>query len=339
MQQLNDNGTLLEVENLKVSFPTPRGVMHAVNGISYDVRRGEVMGIIGESGSGKSVEAYSIMGLLKSPGQIDGGSIHFEGRDLLSLSQREMEQLRGGDIGMVFQDPMSCLDPVFTIGHQLTETIRSHRSVSRRDAIFQSITMLESVGIRNPKQLMKQYQYELSGGMRQRVVIAMALLCEPKLLIADEPTTALDVTIQDQIIRLLKQIQKQTGMAMIFITHNFGLVADICDKVTIMYGGTVMEQGSVDDVFYASAHPYTKGMLKAMPRVDFKTYEKLVPIEGDPINALYPPTGCVFHPRCKSCMEICKTKVPPETDLSYGHRSSCWLHDSSMNSKEVSANE
>ena len=338
MQSKHDSEKLLEVRDLKVSFPTSRGVVRAVNGISYDVHRGEVMGIVGESGSGKSVSGYSLMGLLKSPAVIDEGSISFEGKDILSMSRQQMEKFRGGEISMVFQDPMSSLDPVFTIGHQLMETLHSHKKISHTDARLQAIEMLQSVGIRDAQQVMKQYRSELSGGMRQRVMIAMALLCGPKLLIADEPTTSLDVTIQDQIIRLLKDLQKQTGMSMIFITHNFGIVADICDRVAIMYGGIIMEQGSVDDVFYSPAHPYTKGLMKAIPRVDFKVYERLIPVEGMPIDALSPPEGCIFHPRCASCMQICRRKAPTRKEISYGHSASCWLIDDVPESEEAMDN-
>jgi oligopeptide transport system ATP-binding protein len=339
VQSKHYSDKLLEVRNLKVSFPTSRGVVRAVNGISYDVHRGEVMGIVGESGSGKSVSAYSIIGLLKSPAVIDRGSIRFEGRDILSMSRKQMEKFRGGEISMIFQDPMSSLDPVFSIGHQLTETLHSHKKISRSDARQQAIQMLQSVGIRDAQQVMKKYRSELSGGMCQRVMIAMALLCGPKLLIADEPTTALDVTIQDQIIRLLKDLQERNGMSMILITHNFGIVADICDSVSIMYGGTVVEQGSVNDVFYSPLHPYTKALMKAIPRVDYKEYERLIPVEGMPINALSPPGGCVFHPRCASCMQICRQKAPARKEISYGHSASCWLLEDVQESEEAVVNE
>ncbi len=316
---------LLEVKNLSVEFPGKRGVVHAVNGISYDVFPGEVMGIVGESGSGKSAAAYAVMQLLKPPGYISGGEIFFDGRDVRAFSRRELENFRGNEIGMIFQDPMQCLDPVFTIGSQLTETLHAHMEISKADAVKTSVEMLRSVGIHNPEGMMKRYPHELSGGMQQRVMIAIALLCKPRLLIADEATTALDVTIQDQIIRLLRRFKDESGMSIIFITHNFGLVADICDRVSVMYGGLIMEQGTVDDVFYASAHPYTRGLIHAIPKADPTAKEKLTPIYGAPIDPFDPPSGCVFHPRCAHCMEICRTSRPPETEVAAGHTASCWL--------------
>ncbi|MDR0838420.1 MAG: ABC transporter ATP-binding protein [Oscillospiraceae bacterium] len=329
MYQTNDSDILLEIRDLDVSFPTGRGELRAVNGISYNVRRGEVMGIIGESGSGKSVEAYTILGFLKAPGKINAGTAAFEGRDLLAMSRRELETFRGREISMIFQNPMSCLDPVFTIGRQLTETLQTHfKGVSASQAREKSIEMLRSVGIRDADRLMKRYAFELSGGMRQRVMIAIALLCSPKLLIADEPTTALDVTTQAQILRLLKKLRRQTDMAMIYITHNFGIVAEICDRVSVMYGGYILEQGTVDDMFYRAAHPYTQALLKAVPRVDsLPPYEPLIPIEGAPVDPVNPPDGCVFHPRCAFCTEICRREAPPRTVFSAEHSASCWRLD------------
>ncbi len=335
MRDKRNSINLLEVTNLTVSFPTSNGIVRAVNGISYNVKKGETIGIIGESGSGKSVQAHTIIGLLKLPGKIDNGSVIFEGNDMLKFSEREMQKLRGSRIGMIFQDPMSCLDPLFTIGWQLKETLRAHMSISLRETARISIAMLEKVGIRNAKQIMKQYPLQLSGGMLQRVMIAMTLFNKPKLLIADEPTTALDVTIQDQIVMLLKEIQKDTGMSLIFITHDFGIVADLCDKVYVMYGGMMMEQANVEDIFYNPAHPYTKGLLNAIPRVDSLQHQKLITIEGTPIDALHPPKGCVFHPRCNSCMAICRKKTPPQRNISDEHSASCWL----LEIKKESPNE
>ncbi len=327
MDNKSTNDVLLEIRDLTVSFPSPSGTVRAVNGISYKVRRGETMGIIGESGSGKSVEAYTVMGLQPPTASIDGGSIIFDGREILGMPEKELEKLRGQEISMIFQDPMSCIDPVFTIGDLLTEVLRTHeKSVSRAEAKKRSIEMLRLVGIRDAEQVMKQYQNSLSGGMRQRVMIAAALLCRPKLLIADEPTTALDVTIQDEIVRLLKDMQEKVGMSMIFITHNFGIVADICDHVTVMYGGFIMEQGTVDHVFYAPAHPYTKSLFAAMPRIN-KEYERLTPIEGAPVDASDLPEGCAFAARCGECKEICRHRRPPVTELEDGHTVSCWLYN------------
>ena len=325
MNEHQNKQALLSVRDLAVSFPTPSGELRAVKALSYDVDRGEVMGIVGESGSGKSVAAYSIMGLLQKPGRVTGGSVRFDGRELLSLSQKELAAIRGSEISMVFQDPMQCLDPSFTIGSQLTETIKAHEKLSKAEAHRRSVDMLAELGIRDPEGMMKRYPFELSGGMRQRVLIAMALLCRPRLLIADEPTTALDVTIQDQIMLLLKKVCRDNNTAMVFITHNFGLVADLCDKVTVLYGGHVMEQGSCEDVFYATAHPYTQALMQAIPKADLLSDEPLVAIEGTPLDPLNPPPGCPFAPRCPKAMDICHQRCPAPTELSPGHRVSCWL--------------
>lgn len=336
MQQIKKADKLLEIKNLSVSFPTRNGIVHAVNGISYDVLHGEVMGIVGESGSGKSASAYAVMQLLKPPGHVSEGEIRFENKDILSLSKRELENFRGSEIGMIFQNPMQCLDPVFTIGRQLTETLFAHQQISKADAVKASVEMLRSVGIHNPDDMMRRYPHELSGGMQQRVMIAIALLCGPKLLIADEATTALDVTIQDQIVQLLKKVKDDTGMSIIFITHNFGLVADICDRVSVMYGGHIMEQGSVDDVFYKPSHPYTKGLIQAIPKADLLAKDKLTPIYGTPINPLSPPSGCVFHPRCTYCMDVCRKSAPSVSQISDGHTASCWLLE--RDNKEAALN-
>jgi oligopeptide transport system ATP-binding protein len=317
---------LLDVRALDISFHTPAGELHAVNGISYTVREGEVMGLVGESGSGKTVGAYSILGLLKAPAEINNGNVFFLGRDILTLSKKEAAMFRGKEISMIFQNPMTSLDPVFTIGYQMIETIRAHdKSVSKADARSVSIDMLREVSIRDPEQLMRQYPYALSGGMRQRVMIAMALLCKPKLLIADEPTTALDVTIQATIIQILKKLQKQHNMAMLYITHNFGIVAEICDRVSVMCGGYILEQGSTDDIFYSAAHPYTQLLLRMVPRMDTPTSDPLVCIEGPAADPVELPEGCVFQTRCPSCMDICRNKVPPNSVLAPGHTACCWL--------------
>ncbi|MCL2058362.1 MAG: ABC transporter ATP-binding protein, partial [Oscillospiraceae bacterium] len=282
---------LLSVRDLKVSFFTPAGEVKAVDGISYDVRRSEVIGIVGESGSGKSVGAYAIMGLLQSPGRVIGGSIELEGEDVLGYNEKQMQDLRGGRISMIFQNPMTSLNPVYTIGNQIREALWAHRNVSRAAANARVAEMLDLVGINNPERRIRQYPHELSGGMRQRIMIALALICEPALLIADEPTTALDVTIQAQILALMRQIQTKTQMAIIFITHNLGVVADICSRVAVMYAGHVVETGPVDDIFYNPKHPYTIGLLRSMPRLDADVKERLVPIEGTPVDMLEPPSG------------------------------------------------
>ena len=318
---------LREIKDLKVSFFTPAGEVKAVDGISYSLGYDEVMGVVGESGSGKSVEAYSIIGLLQSPGKVIGGSITFEGEDVLAFSEEQMRDFRGNKVSMIFQNPMTCLNPVYTIGNQLTEAITCHdKSVSKEEARRRAIEMLTLVGINNPEKRMNQYPHEFSGGMRQRAMIAMALICKPKLLIADEPTTALDVTIQAQILEVMKDIQKEEHTSIIFITHNLGVVAEICDKVSVMYAGKIVEQGSVNDIFYNPQHPYTKGLLASMPRLDQDTHEKLIPIEGTPIDLLDPPQGCNFGPRCKECMKICLSKKPPYAQVGDEHISACWLH-------------
>ncbi|MBQ7604957.1 MAG: ABC transporter ATP-binding protein [Firmicutes bacterium] len=324
--EMNNEKKLIEVKDLKVSFFTPVGEVKAVCGISYEMGYSEVMGIVGESGSGKSVEAYTIIGLLASPGKVVGGEILFEGKNLLEYDKKQMEDFRGREVSMIFQNPMTCLNPVYTIGNQLMEALLCHdKSIGREEAKKRAIEMLTLVGINNPDKRIKQYPHELSGGMRQRVMIAMGLICHPKLLIADEPTTALDVTIQEQILELMKDIQKKTQMSIIFITHNLGVVAEICDKVSVMYAGKIVEQGNVNDIFYNPSHPYTKGLLRSMPRVDEKIYERLIPIEGTPVDMLNPPEGCGFGARCEHCMKICLRKQPPTVELGNGHRAACWL--------------
>ena len=318
---------LLEVKDLKVSFFTPAGEVKAGDGISYNLGYNEVMGIVGESGSGKSVEAYSIIGLLQKPGKVVGGSITFDGQDLLSYDEEQMRNVRGKDISMIFQNPMTCLNPVYTIGNQLMEALQCHDDkITKEEAWKRAVHMLELVGINNAEKRMTQYPHEHSGGMRQRAMIAMALISEPKLLIADEPTTALDVTIQAQILDVMKDIQKRVNTSIIFITHNLGVVAEVCDKVSVMYAGKIVEQGDVNDIFYDPQHPYTKALLASMPRLDEDGHERLIPIEGTPIDLLDPPQGCNFGPRCKECRKICLTKKPPYADLGNGHISACWLH-------------
>lgn len=322
---MEKNNKMLEIKDLKVSFFTHAGEVKAVGGISYELGYGEVMGIVGESGSGKSVEAYSIMGLLQSPGKVIGGEVLFEGQNVLDFDKKQMQRFRGNQVSMIFQNPMTCLNPVYTIGNQLIEAVCCHNTLTKKAARDRSIEMLTLVGINNPERRMKQYPHELSGGMRQRVMIAMGLICDPKLLIADEPTTALDVTIQAQILELMKEIQLKTQMSIIFITHNLGVVADICHRVSVMYAGKIVEQGVVDDIFYNPSHPYTRGLLKSMPRVDAQGYERLIPIEGTPVDMLNPPKGCGFAPRCEHCMNICLTEEPPTVEIGEKHTACCWL--------------
>ena len=331
-----ENKKLIEVKDLKVSFYTPAGEVKAVDGISYSLGYNEVMGVVGESGSGKSVEAYSIIGLLQSPGKVIGGSITFEGEDLLAYTPEQMRQFRGNKVSMIFQNPMTCLNPVYTIGNQLMEALLCHdKSISKEEAYNRAVEMLKKVGINNAENRMKQYPHEHSGGMRQRAMIAMALICKPKLLIADEPTTALDVTIQAQILELMKELQREENTSIIFITHNLGVVAEICDWVSVMYAGKIVEQGRVNDIFYHPQHPYTKGLLASMPRLDADSHERLIPIEGTPIDLLNPPKGCNFAPRCSECRKICLREKPPFTDMGDGHISACWLH---LQNKEAQKN-
>ena len=316
---------LLEVEDLRVSFFHPEGEIKAVDGIRYTVERGSVMGIVGESGSGKSVQAYSLLGLVPPPGRVLGGRIAFEGRDVLSFGPEELARFRGGEVAMVFQNPMTSLNPLYPVGSQLVEALRAHETISRRAARERAAQMLERVGIQSPRTRMDQYPHQFSGGQRQRVMIAMALICRPKLLIADEPTTALDVTIQAQILELMQDLQRETGMGILFITHNLGVVAGLCDRVSVMYAGKIVEQGDVEDIFYAPAHPYTLGLLRSMPRLDAEDQGRLVPIPGTPADPLHRPAGCPFAPRCGRCLERCRREAPPMAELGGGHWAACWL--------------
>lgn len=319
---------LLKVEDLKVSFFTPAGEVKAVNGISYTLHEDEIMGIVGESGSGKSVEAYTIMGLLGGSGKVCGGSVEFEGKDLLHISKEEMSDLQGNEISIIFQNPMTCLNPVYTIGNQLAEVVTRHdKSVTKEEAMRRAVDILTEVGINNAEKRIAQYPHELSGGMRQRVMMAMGLICNPKLLIADEPTTALDVTTQEQILQLMKKLQKKHHTAIIFITHNLGVVAEICDSVSVMYAGNIVEQGSIREIFYNMKHPYTEGLMASMPRIDRISHERLKPIDGTPVDLLNPPKGCCFAPRCSKCMAICQEHQPPYVKVGEeDHISACWLH-------------
>ena len=328
---------LLEVKDLKVSFFTPAGEVKAVGGISYDLDYGEVMGVVGESGSGKSQEAYSIMGLLQSPGKVIGGSITFEGKDVLSFSKEEMTAFRGNKVAMIFQNPMTCLNPVYTIGNQLVEALRAHdKKISREDAEKRAMEMMELVGINNVEKRMKQYPHEFSGGMRQRVMIAMGLICHPQLLIADEPTTALDVTIQAQILDLMRDLQKKIKTSIIIITHNLGVVANIADRVAVMYGGKLVETGDVEDIFHNPCHEYTKGLLRSIPKAHEKGGE-LQAIPGTPPDLMEPPVGCPFAARCKETMIVCQKYMPDYTDCGKNHKSACWMLDEMA--QEVNSDE
>ena len=314
---------LLQVKNLCTSFNIGSGEVRAVNGISFNLDRGKVLGIVGESGSGKSVTAYSIMQILVDPGRIVGGEILLDGQDLVKLSEKEMRKVRGKRISIIFQDPMTSLNPTYTIGNQLMEAIMLHTDRNREQAEARAIEMLELVGINEPKVRLKKYPHELSGGMRQRVMIAMALACEPDVLIADEPTTALDVTIQAQILELMQDLQKKLGMAIIMITHDLGVIADMCDEIIVMYAGRVCERGTVDEIFYNPRHEYTKGLLRSIPKLETE-HKRLIPISGSPVDLTNLPKGCAFASRCDACMKICLSELPEELPINDWHKASCW---------------
>ena len=318
---------LLEVTDLCTSFFTPSGEVKAVDHVSFRLDHGSVLGIVGESGSGKSVTAYSIMQILSQPGRIVSGSIKLHGKELVGASKEEMRKVRGNKVSIIFQDPMTSLNPTFTIGNQLVEAIRLHTSRNAKQARERAVEMLKLVGINDPQKRMKQYAFELSGGMRQRVMIAMALACEPDILIADEPTTALDVTIQAQILELMSSLQKQMGMAIIMITHDLGVIASMCDEVVVMYAGRIAERGTVEEIFYRPRHSYTKGLLKSIPNIDSDEKEPLTPITGTPVDLLNLPGGCAFSPRCGDAMKICLTQHAPEVWINDDpHLASCWLN-------------
>ena len=316
---------ILDIQEERLSFFTPAGEVKALNGVSFAMNQGDVLGIVGESGSGKSVTAYSIMGLTAYPGKLVGGKIWFNGHQIDQMSEKEFRKIRGNEVSIIFQDPMTSLNPVYTIGNQIVEVILLHTKKSKKEAWERAKELLELVGINEPERRLKQYPHELSGGMRQRVMIAIALACEPKLLIADEPTTALDVTIQAQILELMQDLRKKLGMSIIMITHDLGVVASMCEKIAVMYAGKVVEYGSTDDIFYNPKHEYTRGLLRSIPKLNEKEHKKLVPIEGTPVDLLNPPAGCPFAPRCKSCMKICLREMPAYTDISDVHYSACWL--------------
>jgi len=316
---------LLEINNLKVSFFTSAGEVRAVNDISYTLDKGEIIGVVGESGSGKSVTASTVMGLVENPGRVTGGSVIFDGRDITKLSSKEIRKLRGKEISMIFQDPMTSLNPVYTIGSQLKEAIKLYYGKTGKEANAKAIELLKMVSINEPQRRIKQYPHEFSGGMRQRVMIAMALAGNPKMLIADEPTTALDVTIQAQIIEIIRDLKSKINMSVMMITHDLGIVADIADKVVVMYGGKIVEAAPCEEIFRNPKHPYTLGLLNSIPKLD--SNEPLIPIEGTPIDLLNPPKGCPFAQRCDKCLKVCITNMPPYTKISEGHSSACWLLD------------
>lgn len=310
---------LVDIKNERLSFFTPAGEVKALNDVSIHLKEGEVLGIVGESGSGKSVTAYSLMGLTAYPGKLIGGTLEFNGHRIDEMTENQMRKIRGEEISIIFQDPMTSLNPVYTIGNQICEMILLHTNKSKQEARERAKELLTLVGINEPEKRLKQYPHELSGGMRQRVMIAIALACEPKLLIADEPTTALDVTIQAQILELMMELKEKLGMAIIMITHDLGVVASMCDRIAVMYAGKVVEYGTTEDIFYNPSHEYTKGLLRSIPKLNEKEHSRLVPIEGSPVDMLNPPAGCPFAPRCDSCMKICLRQMPEYTDISDIH--------------------
>jgi len=330
------SGTILDVRDLRVSFKVYGGEVQAVRGVSFQVKEGEAVAIVGESGSGKSVTAQAIMRLLATPpAQYKGGSILFEGRDLLTLSEREMQKVRGNKIGMIFQDPMTSLNPTMMIGMQIMESLIRHQRMSKSEAKKRAIELLTMVGIPNPETRIKQYPHQMSGGMRQRVMIAMALACNPSLLIADEPTTALDVTIQAQIMQLMKELKEKTNTSIILITHDLGIVVDLCDRVIVMYAGQIVETGTKWEIFKNPQHPYTKGLLKSLPRLNQAKDEPLVPIYGTPPDMIKPPKGCGFCSRCSEAMRICELEDPDWTTISETQRVRCWLQHTGNRAEAV----
>ena len=323
---MSENTThLLSVKDLHTSFTTDHGEVQAVNGVSFNLDAGKVLGIVGESGSGKSVTAYSIMQILADNGRITSGEILYKGEDISRWGESKMQDFRGKCCSIIFQDPMTSLNPVFTIGSQIAEAVLLHTKSSKHEAMEKALEMLKLVGINEPEKRLKQYPYELSGGMRQRVMIAMALACEPDILIAEEPTTALDVTIQAQILELMQSLQKKLGMAIIMVTHDLGVIAEMCDEIVVMYGGRFCERGTADEIFYNPRHEYTRGLLRSIPNIT-NMKERLVPISGTPINMLNMPKGCAFCARCDKAMKICLEQVPEERIINEYHRASCWIN-------------
>jgi oligopeptide transport system ATP-binding protein len=329
---------LLNVKDLAVTFKTDDGIVRAVNGLSFSLNAGETLGIVGESGSGKSVTALSIMRLIAMPpGRIEGGSIEFSGQDLLRVGEAQMRQIRGNKISMIFQDPMTSLNPVLTVGDQVAETIMLHQHRNRKDGLARALEMFKIVRIPEAERRINNYPHQFSGGMRQRVMIAMALACDPQLLIADEPTTALDVTIQAQILDLMRDLQKRLNSAIIMITHDLGVVAEICERVLVMYAGNMVEYGTVDQIFRDPKHPYTWGLLQSLPRLDETGRKRLVPIDGQPPNLLRLPAGCSFAARCRYALPECATDPPPFVDFGDGHIARCVLYkeDKAVNLRDL----
>ena len=324
-QPVPEGQHLLEVDDLKMYFHTEDGVVRAVDGVSYTLDRGETLGVVGESGSGKSVTAMTIMGLISMPpGKIEGGDVRYRGRSILEMTEEEMQHIRGNDIAMIFQDPMTSLNPVYKIGKQVGEGLRLHRGYSKQEALKRATELLDLVGIPEPEKRVNEYPHQFSGGMRQRVMIAMALACDPDILIADEPTTALDVTIQAQIIELMQEMQEKNGNAIIMITHDLGVVAELCDRVVVLYGGLVMEEAEINDLFENPLHPYTMGLLASIPGLTKDKSERLQSIPGSPPDMTKPPKGCPFASRCQFARNICAAECPPFVQVG-SRQARCWL--------------
>lgn len=330
---MEDYKYILDVQNLHTTFTTDKGDVCAVNGVNFNLEPGKTLGIVGESGSGKSVTAYSIMQILADNGRITDGKVLYKGENIVEWDNKKIGEFRGKSCSIIFQDPMTSLNPVFSVGYQLEEAVMLHTNRTRKEAKERAVEMLSLVGVNEPEKRVNQYPHELSGGMRQRVMIAMALACEPDILIADEPTTALDVTIQAQILELMQDLQKKLGMAIIMVTHDLGVIASMCDEIIVMYGGRVCERGTADDIFYRPAHEYTKGLLRSIPTTA-NNAKRLIPIGGTPINLLNMPQGCAFCPRCDEAMKICLTQVPEEIRVNEGHYASCWMNIKKMCEEE-----
>lgn len=335
---------LLEVKNLRTNFATGGGIVQAVRGIDLYVDSGEFLGIVGESGCGKSVTMMSIMRLLADNAAVRADKLEFDSKDMLAQNKKAMKQIRGNEIGMIFQDPMTSLNPLYTVGNQLIEPLRVHKKLSKAQARAKAIEMLQLVGINEPEKRLGQYPHEMSGGMRQRVMIAIAMCCDPKILIADEPTTALDVTIQAQIMELMQELKEKFSTSVILITHDLGVIAQVCTRVVVMYGGLIMEEGSLDQIFYETKHPYTKGLLESVPHneeMEGDTYvkQKLKPIPGSPPDLMNPPKGCPFAARCENAMRICNMAPAELTTVSEGHRAACWLLHPQAQKAEIGKQE
>lgn len=318
---------ILEVKDLRVSFHTYAGEVQSVRGVSFELNKGETLAVVGESGCGKTITSKSIMGLIPMPpGEIkEGSQILFDGKDVVKMSKKELRELRGAEISMIFQDPMTSLNPTMTVGKQIAESLIIHRGMNKKEALEEAVKMLKLVGLPNAEKRSKQYPHEFSGGMRQRAMIAIALACNPKILIADEPTTALDVTIQAQIMELIADLQKKLGTAVILVTHDLGVVADVAHRIQVMYAGQIIERGTKDEIFYNPKHPYTWALLQSVPRLETKNKDTLYSLGGTPPDLVKPPVGCPFADRCEYCMDICKEMMPEVSKISDTHEVSCWL--------------